>query len=100
MIDADTRARLDAVMKRALHDGVNLWDALDAARLIRHEETIRYDWANCLERLWLNLHSQPTVALVQLSPGQQNTPLDVHRGVLEYIDVFAKQFGTNPGEPR
>lgn len=91
MLDSDTRARLEAVMNRALHDGVNLFDALDQAKLIVTEDRIKEQWAVCLERLWQNLDAQPTTALMQLGGGQ-HTPMDVHRGVLEYIDIYAKQF--------
>lgn len=99
MIDEDTRNRLDAVMKRALHDGVPLWDALDKAGLVATEEQINKQWANCLEHLWLNLESQPIGALVQMGGGQ-NTPLDATRGILEYIDIFRKRFAAQAGETR
>lgn len=98
MIDESTRDRLDAVMKRALHDGVNLWDALDKAGLIVTEDQTKKHWAQCLEQLYVNLELMPTVALVQMSPGKQNTPMDAHRGVLEYIDFFRKQFASQAKE--
>lgn len=97
MIDEDTRRRFHAVQLRALQDGIPLIDALKAARLLRDEETIKYDWANCLERLWLNIESQPIVALTTMGGGQ-NTPLDAIRGALEYIDIFRKTFAAQAGE--
>lgn len=97
MIDEYTQARLDAVMKRALHDGVNLFEALDKEGLIVTESQIKKQWANCLEHLWLNLDSQPVTALVQMGGGQ-NTPLDAIRGALKYIDIFQKNFAAQAGE--
>lgn len=94
MIDEYTRTRAEAVLKRALHDGVDLITALDKAGLIATEPQIKKEWANCLEQLYMNLELMPTVALVQMSPGKQNTPMDAHRGVLEYIDFFRKQFAS------
>lgn len=91
MIDEDTRRRLEQVQMRALHDGVNLWDALDVQGLIVTEAQIKKQWANCLERLWHNLDSQPITVFVQMGGGQ-NTPLDATRGILEYIGIFEKQF--------
>jgi hypothetical protein len=91
MLDADTRARLDLARQRALHDGVDLFEVMKTAGLLRDEESINGDWADCLERLWMNIESQPVTALVQLGGGQ-NTPLDAIRGVLEYIDFFKKQY--------
>lgn len=97
MIDEHTRARLDQVKMRALHDGVNLWDALDKAGLLVTEAQIKKQWANCLERLWMNLESMPVVALTQMGGGQ-NTPMDAAKGVLEYIDIFSKQFAAQSKE--
>lgn len=91
MIDEDTRDRFERAQQRALHDGIPLIEALKEARLLRDEETINFDWANCLERLWMNVESQPIIALVQLGGGQ-HTPLDGVRGVLEYIDIFQKLY--------
>lgn len=97
MIDKDTHDRFVRVQHRALHDGVPLIDALKEAKLLRDEETINFDWANCLEHLWLNIEQQPIGALVQLGGGQ-NTPLDAIRGTLEYIDFFRKRFAGQAGE--
>lgn len=91
MIDETTRDRFAAVQARALKDGIPLIEALKDAKLLRDEEMINHDWANCLEHLWMNIEQQPIVALVQLGGGQ-NTPLDAVRGILEYIDFFQKRY--------
>lgn len=97
MIDDSTRDRCNAVMKRALHDGVDLFTALDKAGLLVTEDQIKKQWSNCLERLWMNLEQQPPVALTNLGGGQ-NTPLDAIRGVLQYIDIFSKTFASQAKE--
>jgi hypothetical protein len=97
MIDPDTRDRLDATMRRALKDGVNLWEALDKQGLIVTPAQINRQWANCLERLWMNLESQPVTALTALGGGQ-NTPMDAVKGVLEYIDIFQRNFAAQGKE--
>jgi hypothetical protein len=91
VIDPYTRERLDMVKMRALHNGVNLWEALDKAGLIVTEEQMAKHWANCLDRLRMNLEDQPITALVQMGGGQ-NTPLDATRGILEFIDIFRRQY--------
>jgi hypothetical protein len=91
MIDGDLRDRLELVMKRALHDGVNLWDALDKAGLVVTEPQIKKQWAACLEQLAFNVDSQPVTVFVQMGGGQ-NTPRDAVKGVLAYMDIFQRQF--------
>lgn len=97
MIDPDTADRLNRAMQRALHDGIPYTDALDQANLLATEAQIKRQWANCLEHLWLNIESQPIVAFTQMGGGQ-NTPLDAVRGILEYIDIFRKNFAAQAGE--
>jgi hypothetical protein len=91
MIDADLDRRLRLIQARALRDGVNLFDALDEAGLLVTENQIKKQWANCLERLWMNVESQPVIVFTQMGGGQ-NAPLDAVRGILEYIDIFRKTF--------
>lgn len=91
MIDSDTRDRVSAVLHRALKDGINPVEALDRNGLLVTDAQIRRQWANCLERLAMNLHAQPVVVLTSMGGGQ-NTPLDAVRGVLEYIEIFGKAF--------
>jgi hypothetical protein len=97
VIDKDTFDRFVRVQQRALHDGVPLIDALDAAGLLATEAQINKQWANCLQQLAFNIDEQPIVALVQLGGGQ-NTPLDAVRGTLEYIDFFRGRFAAQAGE--
>ena len=91
MIDDYTRTRLDAILADAFRNGVNLWDALDKARLLQTEAEIKKQWAQCLSQLKINIDSQPVVVFTQRGGGQ-NTPLDAVRGVLEYIDIFENAF--------
>ena len=97
MIDEYTRQRLDAVRTRALHDGTNLWDGLDEARLIQTEAEIKKQWAQCLEQLAFNIDAQPLTLFV-VQGGGENTPRDAIKGVLEYIDAFKNIFATQAGE--
>lgn len=99
MIDEYTRDRFEAVVKRALHDGVPLIDALADARLLQTEPEIKQQWAQCLEQLAYNIDSQQVGDLVQMGGGQ-NTPLDAVRGVLNYIDIFKNIFAAQAGETR
>jgi len=91
MINEETRDLYDRVRAKALHDGIDLLEAMDRAGMIVTPAQINLQWANALERLWMNIESQPVTALVQLGGGQ-NTPRDAVKGVLEYMDFFQKQF--------
>jgi hypothetical protein len=91
VIDERTRDAFEIVRKKALHEGIDLLEAMDRAGLVMTEQAIKHQWANCLEQLWLNIESQPIVALVQLGGGQ-NTPLDATKGILQYIDFFQKEY--------
>lgn len=91
MIDESTRDRIEAVILRSQHDGVNMWDALDRAGLIVTSQQTYVLWARCLEQLRTNVELQTVHDLVQLGGGQ-NTPMDAVRGVLTYIDFCLRQY--------
>lgn len=88
MIDERTRATYEMAKKKSLREGLDLLEVLDQAKLVRSEESIKKDWADCLRQLWVNIDEQPEVALIQLGDGQ-NTPRDIKRGILRYIEIFS-----------
>lgn len=91
MIDERTRATFEMVKKKALREGLDLLEVMDQAGLVRSESSIKSDWGDCLQRLWHNIDEQPEVALIQLGDGQ-NTPRDIKRGILRYIEIFSDLF--------
>ena len=99
MIDDFTRQRLDAVRAQALRDGVDLWEALDRARLLQTEPEIKQQWRQCLTLLAQNIDEQPIIAFTQMGGGQ-NTPLDATRGILAYLDIFEDIHAAQEGRDR
>lgn len=91
MIDERTRATFDMAQRKALREGRDLLEVMDQAGLIRTEGRIKSDWSDCLHRLWTNLDEQPETTLIQLGDGQ-NTPRDIKRGILRYIEIFHDLF--------
>lgn len=91
MIDPQTREMLTLIQKRALHDGTNLWEALDGRGMLVTEAMRRRIWVQCLSTLAQQISEQPVTAFVVLGGGQ-NTPLDATRGILEFIDFFSKRY--------
>lgn len=91
MIDEHTRATFEMVKKKALREGLDLLEVMDQAGLVRCEASIKKDWGDCLQRLWFNIDEQPEAALIQLGDGQ-NTPRDIKRGILRYIEIFSDLF--------
>lgn len=97
MIDPQTRDLLEMVQRRALQQGINLWEALDQAGLLVTAPRRNEIWRQCLQELVVQVDEQPVTAFVMLGGGQ-NTPLDAVRGVLEYIDFFSKRFTDQKGK--
>ena len=93
MIDQRTREAFELVRAKALREGRDLLELMDQAGLVMTEDRIRKHWADCLQRLWANIDEQPEVALIQLGDGQ-NTPRDIKRGILRYIEIFSDLFTT------
>jgi hypothetical protein len=91
VIDERTRATYEMAKKKAIREGLDLLEVMDQAGLVRSEDKIKSDWGDCLQRLWLNIDEQPEVALIQLGDGQ-NTPRDIKRGILRYIEIFSDLF--------
>lgn len=91
MIDERTRSVYEMAKKKAVREGLDLLEVMDQAGLVRTETMIKKDWADCLSRLWLNIDEQPEAALIQLGDGQ-NTPRDIKRGILRYIEIFSDLF--------